>query len=367
MNALLLNDIHIGVTRSAGTTLQSRYDIKRYLQTMLKATIYQHPDKDLIINGDLFDGFEVEMHEVLELFFTLTDWLKDTKRRAKLVRGNHDIAKNSEKTSSFAFLCSLLQRMYPEQVDVYDKGLEQMYEHVWVIPHVVNQDLFDIELDKVVGIAVPGYLLLHANVDNEFAEQADHSLNVSDDVIERLIALGWTLVFAHEHQHKRLYRGNVVVLGNQWPSSIADCLTMGRAQADGKKYAHILSTEEDFINDTRKVTIAPVETWDAAADYAEMDWKELINTSARFIKVTGKASTEDAQDVIMTVARYRQKSQAFVITNAVQIAGVDNLDDLSTLSQEKLQSVDVLAALKEELDPAECAAVDQLLAKRTTK
>lgn len=371
MNALLINDVHIGVSRSAGTTQASRRALREYLQTSMRDLIFDHLDKDLIVNGDLFDSFSVDVMDVLFCYYTFSDWLFQSIRkrghiqtvRLVLGRGNHDIAKDNSKLSSFDFLGSLLTKQFPDNVQVVTGGLTELDEHVWMIPHVANQDLFNMELDKALDIH-PSHILLHANVDNQYADQSDHSLNVDADRINQLIERGHTLVFAHEHHHKTMYRGGVIVTGNQWPSSIYDCLTQGRAQSDGAKYAHIISETTDHKGVT-KVSLDRVKTWDATGSYMEIPWGSLMDMNvyqkAQFVRVSGDAIAEQAADVMSAIANFRNKSDAFVVSNMVKVAGAEGLDDLPELTQEKLQAVDILAALKAELDPEECAVVDSLL------
>ncbi len=361
MNKLILNDVHLGAIRSAGTTLTTRRQIVEYLQGSFCTTVFSHLDKDILIAGDLFDTFSVEVSVVLETYFTLADWLKESKKRLTLMRGNHDIAKNSEKTSSFDFLCSLLVKLYPDQVQIISDTLTKIDEHVWAIPHVVNQDLFDIEMTKALSVA-PSYLFFHANYDNNFAVDADHSLNVSEEWADKFIAVGHTLVFAHEHLRRTLKGGNVQIMGNQWPSSIADCLSHGAAQADNTKYAHLLSKVTTPFDETVKFEGFP--TWEAEGDFIAMDWKELEPCEHRFIRISGKATADQAADVINAISKYRQKSPALVITNGVSIAGVAGMDDMSDINVEKLQSINVLEALCDQLTVPEAAVVRELLEKK---
>lgn len=364
LNALLLNDVHVGAVRSAGTTIKTRAAIQQYLLDSMAAIILEYAGYDLLINGDLFDGYEVDTGQVLAAYRIFHEWLTaNPERILDLVLGNHDIAKNSQRTSSFALLCTLLKLNFGDRVNVYDNGLAQVAHKVWVIPHCLNQDAFNVELDKVLEVDEPGFLLLHANFDNNFAIEADHSLNVDEGWARRLTAKGWVLVFAHEHQRRFAMAGNVVITGNQWPTSVADCLTHGEAQKDGKKFAHLIETIEDFGTETTNVTLRNIErpTWDAATDFAEMDWRDLLQTEARFVRVTGTADAGEAADMINAIARYRNKSEAFVITNGVKVGGIAGVEEMSTLSVERLQSVDVLKSLCEKLEPHEAKRVRDLL------
>jgi hypothetical protein len=186
---------------------------------------------------------------------------------------------------------------------------------------------------------------------------------VDEETTRRLIANGWTLVFAHEHQRRKAMAGQVIIKGNQWPTSVADCLAHGEAQKDGKKFAHIITTEEDFgtqrITATIKDTAEP--TWQAEGDFTEMDWQDLQPSTCRFIRITGTAEAGEAADMVAAVARYRQKSDALVIANGVKVAGIAGVSEMATLSVEKLQAVDVLKSLCDRLEPHEAQRVRDLM------
>lgn len=350
---LVINDVHLGVNRQGGTTPQSQQNLKKYLQDSLRSFVFQHLDKDLIINGDLFDGFTVDISDVLDCYFTLANWLStmNNGRKLILVAGNHDIGKRNDRMSSFSFLANLLDDRFPNRVTVVDTGLAS-FGNIHVIPHCMNQDLFDIELEKALKVE-PGYLLLHANVDNGFAENSDHSLNVNNDWLIRLSKLH-VLVFAHEHQGRVLHRDGhqIIVCGNQWPSSVSDCMAHGDGQKDGLKRATVIHPGAG---------VSSIETWDALGDFEQMDWTDLHDTKAQFIRVTGKAGAESAASVISAIAKYRQSSNALVITNAVAIDGVAGMDEDVALSFEGVKSFDVLGALLEQLSEGEAKVVKELL------
>lgn len=348
---VILNDLHLGVQRVAGTTPASQENLRYTLQLRLRAALDRFFDHDLIILGDLFDGFNVDASEVLACYFTLSEWLTETHNTLTLVAGNHDIGKRDDRLSSFGMLAQLLEDRFPTLVRVVDER-SASFDGIHIIPHCMNQDLFELELAKALD-AEPGYLLLHANVDNGFAECKDHSLNVSAEWLKKL-SDRHTLLFAHEHQARTLNYGkhDVIVLGNQWPSSIADCLSHGPAQKDGRKYAHSISDSG----------VLQYETWCRDGNFVQMPWDQLDDqTAANFIRIVGSAKADQASDVISAIAKYRAKSSAFVISNAVQIEGVEGLDEMSQLTFENVKTFDVLSALLAELTPEEGEAVKELL------
>ena len=186
---------------------------------------------------------------------------------------------------------------------------------------MMNQDLFTQELADVLK-QNPKYVFLHANYDNKFAAQTDHSLNVSADTALEFAKAGTTLVFAHEHKKRQI--DNVHIIGNQIISSIADCLG-----DDTKQYVVLDDTGLQYV------------TYQQIADcFAEIDWTASEIPEKHFLRISGDAdhtesaatiSQSEAAATISTLKNIRQKSEAFVVTNSIRI---------KSLSNEKLAEVD---------------------------
>lgn len=350
---LTINDLHLGVHRTGGTTPLSYALLSNYAHDcfgQLIALVEQ--DEDLLINGDLFDGFVISNNDLVRTFNTILDAFRLGRiRKVILSRGNHDISKNTEKLSSFDVLGSMLtaalgiERVHvviEHEVVTTDAG------EVWVLPHLPNQDLFSLALDDIAGDPRP-YLFVHANFDNGFAEEADHSLNMSKVQAERLNRAGVkSIIFGHEHQQRQESSG-VFVVGNQFPTSIADCL--GNNQ---KRALH--------VNQHSMLTIA---TWEDKGSYMEVDWNKLgtVPAEVEFLRVKGEATAEQAADVLAAVSALRKSHNAFVITNAVEVDG-RSMDVSALEAVENVQRFDVLTFLKDNLDPAQRAAVDAIVATR---
>lgn len=353
-DTLLVSDIHLGVQRMAGTTPMTQIALEQYLQDALRNFLMAHTDKDLIIAGDLFDEFLVNNHAVLQAYRTLAVWLDAGESDLYLVPGNHDIGKRSDRPSSFQFLCQILVSQYPDRVQIV---WDRMYTipgitPIHMIPHCMNQDLFDIELENARE-ADPGYLLLHANCASPFAEHSDHSLNVSDEWLAKL-SRKHTVCFAHEHQ-KRVYNAghkDIHVLGNQWPSSIADCLAHGEAQKNGKKFAHVIRADG---------TLEPIPTWERNGSFVQADWQALTDVTGDFVRITGTATAAQSADVASAVTRFRSKSDAFVVVNSVRIEGIEGMEQITEMNLQAVKSFDVYQALLEVLSPAEQAVINDIM------
>lgn len=348
---LIISDLHIGASRKAGTTPASQAALSEYIHQNFEALINATDEDHIVINGDLFDGFEVPGTDLIRTFNVLDRWFMKSRQaqHLTLIAGNHDYNPRGDKVSSFHLLAHFLKVRRGMAVDVIDHtcGFSRVADRVWAIPHVANQDLFDIELHKALDAAGKGdFLLLHANYDNNFAVESDHSLNVSKEAADILISAGWTLIFGHEHQ-PRVAPG-IVIPGNQVPTSVADCLG-----CQGKYYLRLHDKNiehRDWIN------------LEAHRVFTRLDWRNLdVDPQYQFVRVEGTATAEEAAEVVDAVARFRAKSQAYVVTNAVKVEGVAAFDELAEMSLEQITAFNVLDALLEELSEEEGKVVRALL------
>lgn len=354
---LILNDIHIGVQRKAGTTPASQAAMRDYLFKSLSSVLTDSQESHLCIPGDLFDEFEVSPRDWLQTYMLLSSWLAGGYNTLTLIAGNHDHSPKAERQSSFQVLAKVLNCQYGDD-KVAVVGIDEwslVGTGVIALAHCSNQDVFNAKLEEIINYPqLQPALLLHANFDNNFAVESDHSLNVSKEWAGRFAEKGVTLIFAHEHQAREI--GNVKVLGNQWPTSVADCL------GNDAKYAHVLNLTQDGIS------LKPIETWHMHHEFGfmEIDWRHLgpiaETNVAGFVKVVGEAKRSEASEVINAIAAYRKAapSETFVITNGVKIEGIVEVEDLPQ-SFEVAKKFDVLAFIKQHLEPEEWEAVDALL------
>jgi DNA repair exonuclease SbcCD nuclease subunit len=307
---------------------------------------------DVIVNGDLFDNFSVDVSEVVSTARIFANWLDNGyKNSLHLIAGNHDWSPRGDKVSSFHLLTYMLSLPTHNEdwgsVRVYDSGFQRVATGVYCIPHMPNQGMFDYEVVKACdyGGHKDRHLLLHCNYKNAFTENSDHSLNLNDDQVNNLMLAGWTLVFGHEHVGRSLRDGRVVIVGNQFPSSVSDCI--------GDDDKHCLRIQGGRLHLER--------TWSAYENYTEADWRDLkVSDKYQFIRVTGEASAAEAADVIKAVSKLRQSHGAFVITNAVKIEGCDLSNELAS-SVEDIKVFDVVGAIMGELTEQEQNVVKGLL------
>jgi hypothetical protein len=343
---LLINDCHFGAVRKGGTTPASQVGIRNYLVREYQRILYTTDLTHLVVLGDLFDDFTVAQRDWLDVFSMLKGWV-DTGNTLTLVAGNHDVSAKGDRISSFNTLANVLMSFNDARVQVIDIGqADYVSKGAYAIAHCHNQDLFGLELQKALDLA-PKWLLLHCNYDNHFAQESDHSLDLSAEWAQKFAAIGTQVVLAHEHQKRTV--GNVHVLGNQFPTSVADCL------GNDHKYAHELDDEG-------------LHTWNVWYGEGEdgfqlVDWRELDPAvKAGFVRVTGTATAPEAASVIAAISDFRRKcaDTVFVVSNAVAIDGIVSPEELPEQFS-AAEKFDVLAFIESNLEADEMEAVRELL------
>lgn len=231
---LVINDLHIGAARSAGTTPATAWQLRGDLLNQYRDLLAASESMDILVNGDFFDTYQIPFSDMLEaLKITQEHLIRNPKVKAYFVAGNHDLSKDSTKMSSFEFFCEILQTAFADRFRMI-KGTYH-FDDKYVISHVVNQDVFNLELEQVPdGVK---WLFLHCNFNNHFAQECDLSLNLSESQAKSFIERGITIVLGHEHQQRILFDGRLVILGNQFPSSVSDCLN------NDAKFAMVIGDE----------------------------------------------------------------------------------------------------------------------------
>ena len=333
----VFSDLHLGALRSGGTTTSSAWNLRQHNLKEFRVLLQAASGNDLMILGDLFDKGNVPISDVLSTYMALDDWLEENPGSTFYnVEGNHDKNKASNILSSMQFLGSLLGRKYgPNQYVHIEEPM--MTPYGYVIPHLVNQDVFDDEVGKVPECDV---LFLHCNIANNFAAKNDQSLNLSLEQIAKTPCKA--ILCAHEHQQRTL--GKVELPGNQLPTSISD----------------FLGCKQKFYSEVENGEVRLVPYLDNSTIYTEMNWKELKETDHKFIRVVGDCEAEESGRMIQLLQKFRNQSEAFVITNAVNIKSEDGDIHQFEKALEQAKTFDVLAVLKEFLDKDEVAVLEKL-------
>lgn len=312
----IISDLHLGTLRASGTTLASRWALRQYILTEFEKLMPE--DCDLMILGDLFDSQEVSIYDFLGTYQILTKWL-DKGHTLYLVAGNHDLSKTSTTLSSFDLLSSLLSttRTITIRTPTAIPG-------GYVIPHLQSQSLFDAAIAEVPETSI---LFLHCNYANPFAATSDQSLNLSK--LQAQNCKAEKIIIAHEHCYRR--DGKVVLPGNQIPTSVSDWL----------------GCTAKFYWQDQLVQVSSKDN-----EYIELPWDALVPTPHKFVRVIGNATADQASQVVTKIAKFRALSQAFVVSNAVNIESMAGLGDFNA-TLESAQAFDTWAALSEVLESSE--------------
>ena len=334
-NLAVINDLHLGVQRSAGTTPLTAWNLRQSALKQAADLIDECRDCDLMILGDLLDSIAVPMSDWLATFQMLQDRCAHSPNHTYLVGGNHDYPKTDTTLSSFQLLCAVLTDLNPGKVTTIHKPT--MTPHGYVIPSLANQDLMD---QALKGVPTCDVLYLHCNFDNKFAAQSDQSLNLSQEQAEACPAKH--IVIAHEHQTRKI--GKVWIPGNQIVTSVSDCLG-----SDAKRWTIVEAGQPRFE-----------KLYDIQEVFEQMPWDALTESDKPFIRVGGQAAAVQASEVVSAISLYRRQSNALVITNAVKVLAEDG-SQVFERSLESVKTFDVMAALKEFLKPEEFAVVEGVL------
>lgn len=340
MKTKVTTDYHVAVKRVGGTTPLSQENLRQYIRAALA---HQLDDNDHLIAGDLFSDFTVDTYELVETYKIFSAWLASYGRKLALIRGNHDFSIRGMAVSSFDLLSTILTEQFPQQVTIASEVI--CWKQFILVPHLPNNEILTSEISKLSSIT-GSVVVFHANVNNFFAAEAQHSLNVTIEQVEDLVSRNNLVIFGHEHQYRSLVNGRCLVLGNTVPSSIADVLG-----SPFKYSATVTGTDYELKT-----------TWKAEDAYIEIDWRDIAMANLeglQFIRVTGEASTAESAEVIKVVSTLRQSSSAFVIANAVKIEGYDMT--LTTESVESIAAFDMVGAIMESLNEKEQEVVKGLL------
>lgn len=306
----IINDLHLDPKRVGGTTMQSREELKEYAFKELEKLLKAAAGVDmLIVLGDIFTSSHPNNWHVVKAATLFNRFLNSNPGSAlTFVRGNHD-----SKSDRINDLCGLevLHALVPRARLCWTPNTRsgsfntKSGKVFYIIPHMFDQTEFDNAVGMIPSIC--DFLLIHANIDNGFAVNADHSLNLSAEQIKTLADKGVTVISAHEHQQRRPFE-NVHVIGNQFPVSIADCI--------GNDYKHMM-----FIEDGE---ISYKTTWTAEGSYADTGIDELESyLDHQFIRVSGECQPNEFSDALTKIAKARKDTDAFVLANSLKVIRQD--------------------------------------------
>lgn len=315
----IIADPHGGLKRQAGTTPRSMNEYSLQQESLLKGVMASCEAREIILLGDIFDRDIVDYGTL----FSTAEALCCFPGKKYLVKGNHDQGGNQEKLTAF----DLLGYMLTGDNTIMVKEPTEIEPGCWVVPHLHNQGAFD---EAISSLPDGCTLLTHCNYDNGFALEKDHSLNLAREQAERF----GHVILGHEHAKRDL--PGVDILGALFPCNIGECgVAKGFHYWDGPGH---------------DVEFRPVWWPHVQEGYLEIDWRELLKSPncAKFVRVIGNASAEEAAQVVEEVSKYRALSDAYFVSNSVKVGTIE-LGELEDFEDGKLAGFDALGALKEML------------------
>lgn len=305
------SDPHLGVSRSAHTTAQSRAKLKGKVFDHLTGALYPLQGEKFCL-GDLFDKESNDEATILQ-------GLEIAGMCRAVLAGNHDLPNREGKASSMELVDVALRRSETFSPVVMAKAGEAGHEFMhtrdawlYLVPHVTSQDLFDQSLasaEKEAGAdkGLARILCLHCNYDSHFTEGSDASLNLTKERAAELLNTFDFILLGHEHQPRTDFGGRLIVLGNTHASSFADI---------SHKYVWKF---EDGKFDRHMV-------WSATKHHAGIGWETLLTATdvnwsqAQFITVEGTAPASRMPEIAEAVAKlWQQAPDALMIRNAVEV------------------------------------------------
>ena len=311
MKVLILNDLHLGVRRVKGTTPESRLAMENWMFNTLEGLLEELEYDAVVVAGDLYDKRTVPEHVILRTIKTFNQ--HTSSGGAVIMLGNHDEEGRASVNDNTISSAEMTEELLTNSMLV--KGAPMRFdEKIYLIPHMFNQE----EFDKAVEDCPENcFMICHCNVDSPFAV-GDSSLNLSKEQIKTLKEKNVIVIAGHEHIQRDL--DNVWIPGNQIPTSISDLTNCE------EKVCYIIDT------DTLGVEVFTVFN---ARSYSpdgsrrvmegllkEYDYKTLLSggiANFPFIKISGTCATEEWPDVLRAYSKLRKESEAFVISNKVEV------------------------------------------------
>ena len=129
---LIISDLHLGLKRNLGTTVESRKAFEDYQFQTFAKILEDAKQENLIILGDLFDEEVVSLDVLWRTFQTLQRW----SGQLILCKGNHDSCKDISNMASVDFLSQMLPDAMLVDSPIIHNGFG-------IVPHMPSQELFD--------------------------------------------------------------------------------------------------------------------------------------------------------------------------------------------------------------------------------
>lgn len=319
----IFSDPHLGLSRAANTTLESRRRFREFLHSHTLGVISELWKEDvdkIFCLGDLFDSYANDESILLQGFEVLQEL------EGCLV-GNHDIANRVDSVGTLQALQHLyanLPRSMKSNPVIYNDSPNEPRIRNWkydlsrwtFVPHVLTQELFcqSLELAEQVPLEHNMQVLcLHCNVGVPgYAEVEDKgtTLYLTEEWQERLLKKYDLILVGHEHPPKTLHDSRLVVVGNVYPLAFGEI-------AD--RYAYV-------VDDEQKTIVKSIRIFNQVESFKQIQATELLGSEGKYeagaatiVEVTGTVRRSDQAELARSIAAFwRNNEGVFLFRNATK-------------------------------------------------
>lgn len=210
----ICTDPHLGLSRKTHTTRNSAQQWSRMLfESAVEAVRNNGPT---ILNGDLFDRTH-NTEEVIAQGILVANYCEF------ILAGNHDQPNRADALSSLDIVDEVTSNIVKQQV--FDQPYFSEFNGMFFVPHHPTQELFLAAVNAAENAAKSKegykYLFVHCNR-GELPNITEETLTIMDDREDELIGTFSRIFYGHIHQPSIEKDGQVIVLGNIFPTSFGD-------------------------------------------------------------------------------------------------------------------------------------------------
>lgn len=345
---LFSSDYHLGLSRTAGTTPDSRARLRDIVLAQAKdvnklafgiLSISGAPDSDDIERvclGDFFDSYsntEEILLSTLDLFTSMS----------VVVAGNHDITNRKGTLGSLQYFDEVLGPISPAKITPFGSAKVHTHDvgntHLVIVPHVASQELFEKALDNSHKKILKGrsnLLLLHCNFELEF-EHSETTLNLSRERAHQLLEHFNHILLGHEHNPRDELDNRLHVIGCPFPTSFAD-----------------MTDKRVLLWDVSAARFETIPVWDLASGYREMTPQQPVEgILASFVRIRGEVPAEELSAVLRNIKTlWKDNPRLLAVSAEIKIAGdrpdsgreiATSAESLVSLVQKELRGTDLLS------------------------
>lgn len=300
-----LGDPHLGKRFDTGVPLHRRGD-REYMQREKFITSLMNTKADVHINlGDLFDKFIVPPEVVL---FAAGAYLEAASKNPNtlyvILRGNHDVSRNTDKASSWDIFCALVSR-HPNVVAV--DRTPWVYENLLFIPYdPFNYNHLEEYIAEGVDTAFGHF---------DVVDFGGHNVAPTELLARNGIK---TLINGHDHLAREFDRHGVrvIVTGSMEPYTHAE-------DPSGQLYVTVTLAELaelDVQNKNVRVLLKPGETLPEDLDCLSLVAKRVSDDQEDRTVDTSEFDTLDLKDMLaITLEGLSIKDQLIGYFNDLQV------------------------------------------------